>query len=558
MAGAGKRTFVAGEVLTAARVNDFLMDQAVMRFSGSAARAASITVPTEGMVTYLDDVNRLEFYDGATWNQVFPSASVGADVSARIAASLITGSAQVLVGTGSGSLSAISGSLDGQVLTRDTTASTGVAWRTPVGAGDSAFANLSASGVRALTGSLDSGFYRVQVSPGQTLTDTQLRFVAYNGDLFGVTTSSAGFGFITIPFPVASVNVVGASFPISILAEEYVGITNTLLPAPTISAFGFTTVQSGSALFTTAPGAASIGIFNTTTGAFANIGAAASSNSNVPAGVFLSSSLNDVIDVVAVQSNPAGLWSTGGTASVIYPFAVFTGNGTYVPPPGSASADVLVVAGGGGNRLTSPTAFGGMSGAGAGGASISLNVVTSGSVSVIVGAGGDTSPSSTDGSPSSFSPGLASTGGGRGIISPGGNTNGNPGGSGSGGAGAGSLGGGTPGTGGSGVSGQGFSGGNGGRPPNNFATAGGGGGKGGVGGNGSNSSPADNTIGNGGAGGSASVMWGIRVSAGSPGAYAPAEMATIDRDAYGSGGYRNNAGTVTNPGRAGIVVVRAK
>ena len=67
MAGAGKRTFIPGEVLTAAQVNYYLMDQAVMRFSGSAARAASITAPSEGMVTYLDDSNVLEYYDGSAW-----------------------------------------------------------------------------------------------------------------------------------------------------------------------------------------------------------------------------------------------------------------------------------------------------------------------------------------------------------------------------------------------------------------------------------------------------------------------------------------------------------
>jgi hypothetical protein len=67
---AGKKTFTAGAVLTAADVNDYLMDQSVMNFASSAARASAIPAPTEGMVTYLQDSNIVESYDGANYNPI--------------------------------------------------------------------------------------------------------------------------------------------------------------------------------------------------------------------------------------------------------------------------------------------------------------------------------------------------------------------------------------------------------------------------------------------------------------------------------------------------------
>jgi hypothetical protein len=62
-----RKTFVAGEILTAADVNTNLMDQAVMVFADSAARGSAIPSPSEGMVTYLSDTNLVEAYTGAAF-----------------------------------------------------------------------------------------------------------------------------------------------------------------------------------------------------------------------------------------------------------------------------------------------------------------------------------------------------------------------------------------------------------------------------------------------------------------------------------------------------------
>lgn len=73
MAGAGYRDFTAGQVLTAAQVDNYLQEQVTMVFANAAARdAALLTVKAEGMVTYQLDVNTLTVYTGAVWSNIGP------------------------------------------------------------------------------------------------------------------------------------------------------------------------------------------------------------------------------------------------------------------------------------------------------------------------------------------------------------------------------------------------------------------------------------------------------------------------------------------------------
>ena len=76
MAGLGRKVFVAGDVLTAADVNGYLMDQTVMVFADSSARDTAIASPSEGMFVYLADTNTLQYYDGAAWTP-FESGGAG-------------------------------------------------------------------------------------------------------------------------------------------------------------------------------------------------------------------------------------------------------------------------------------------------------------------------------------------------------------------------------------------------------------------------------------------------------------------------------------------------
>jgi len=69
-----RKVFTAGEVLAAADVNEFLMDQAVQTFAGTAARGSAIGTATEGMITYLADSDTFEFWNGTAYVSLAPDA----------------------------------------------------------------------------------------------------------------------------------------------------------------------------------------------------------------------------------------------------------------------------------------------------------------------------------------------------------------------------------------------------------------------------------------------------------------------------------------------------
>jgi hypothetical protein len=80
------KVFTNGSVLQASEINDNLMRQSVMVFSNAAARTAAITSPLEGMLTWLEDTNRYENYNGTAWVPAFGltqilSQTIGTGVS---------------------------------------------------------------------------------------------------------------------------------------------------------------------------------------------------------------------------------------------------------------------------------------------------------------------------------------------------------------------------------------------------------------------------------------------------------------------------------------------
>lgn len=87
MAGSGYKAWAAGDVLAAADVNTYLMEQSVMVFADSAARTSAIGTPTEGMVAFLKDTDALEYYDGSSWTGV----SNPGDITAVTAGTALSG-----------------------------------------------------------------------------------------------------------------------------------------------------------------------------------------------------------------------------------------------------------------------------------------------------------------------------------------------------------------------------------------------------------------------------------------------------------------------------------
>ena len=143
MAGAGFKTFSAGEVLLASEVNTYLMQQAVMVFGSSAVRATAIPSPSEGMLAYLTDTNNVEKYTGASWEPIAAgditavTAGTGlsgggssGDVTLNLDRSLLVtavGAGTALTGGGSAGSVTLNVTLDGYPQAYPATASGSVA-----------------------------------------------------------------------------------------------------------------------------------------------------------------------------------------------------------------------------------------------------------------------------------------------------------------------------------------------------------------------------------------------------------------------------------------------
>jgi hypothetical protein len=156
MAGAGYKLFATGDVLTAAQVNTYLMEQTVMRFADSAARTTALSgVLAEGMVSYLQDTNTLEVYDGAAWvgatgDITGLTAGTGISISSATGpvptvtnsmATEITAKGDLIVGTGSATFDNLAAGSNGETLVADSSTSTGLRYTGNFAAGKNAIIN---------------------------------------------------------------------------------------------------------------------------------------------------------------------------------------------------------------------------------------------------------------------------------------------------------------------------------------------------------------------------------------------------------------------------------
>ena len=104
MAGSGVRLFVSGEIAYAADVNTYLLDQVISRCADADARDAAFGdgIPvsqggdgkpslSEGRFCYLDDVNEVQFYNGAAWQSASQfTVGDGTITEAKLAANSVT------------------------------------------------------------------------------------------------------------------------------------------------------------------------------------------------------------------------------------------------------------------------------------------------------------------------------------------------------------------------------------------------------------------------------------------------------------------------------------
>ena len=153
MAGAGYKLFNTGDVLTAAQVNTYLQEQAVMRFANSTARTTALSgVLAEGMMSYLDDTNSVEVYNGGAWVSVGSTGDItgvtagtgisGGGTSGDVTitnsmATAIDAKGDLIAGTGADTFSRLAvGGTNGHILKVNSSTSTGLEWGAASSGGD--------------------------------------------------------------------------------------------------------------------------------------------------------------------------------------------------------------------------------------------------------------------------------------------------------------------------------------------------------------------------------------------------------------------------------------
>jgi len=81
-------------------ITNALAQRGVMRFASASARAAALTSPVEGMMTWLQDVNGLYLYDGSAWQPIMiGSATVSDQQSSSFDATITTFGTTASAGT---------------------------------------------------------------------------------------------------------------------------------------------------------------------------------------------------------------------------------------------------------------------------------------------------------------------------------------------------------------------------------------------------------------------------------------------------------------------------
>ena len=177
MAGAGYKLFNTGDVLTAAQVNTYLQEQVVMVFANSTARTTALSsVLAEGMMSYLQDTDLIQYYNGSTWVTVntdqTPLTTKG-DLF-----TFTTSDARLAVGN------------NGETLVADSSATTGLRWQGDYAAGKNKIING------------DFGIWQRGTSfsaPASTIYTADRWFTDRNGTGATVTVSQQTFTPATAP-----------------------------------------------------------------------------------------------------------------------------------------------------------------------------------------------------------------------------------------------------------------------------------------------------------------------------------------------------------------------
>jgi hypothetical protein len=115
----GWKAWLSGEVVEHTEFQSYLQDQVVQVYAGTAARSSALgTAVAEGMVSYLEDANKIQVYDGSAWQDVQAgtatyaiTAGTAVNISGTISATQVTGTAVTTADTATVTNTMLAGSI---------------------------------------------------------------------------------------------------------------------------------------------------------------------------------------------------------------------------------------------------------------------------------------------------------------------------------------------------------------------------------------------------------------------------------------------------------------
>lgn len=240
-AGLGFKDFTTGEVLTAADVDGYLM-QNIWVFASAAARDAAVTSPQEGNFAFLKDTNTTTYYTGSAWTNLDTTGMVNPMTTTGDTIYSSSGSTPARLGIGS----------TGQVLT----VAGGVpSWATPAAGGGGMVKIAGADFTTQTTVDVDNCFtstYKkyvlaltIYTSTGNNGDDIQLQF-RYAGPTTQTSDYYGSFlfygrtsGVVQYGYAAASAGVIdpiGSTIPLPKFI--YIGNVGNASENPTAVSFG--------------------------------------------------------------------------------------------------------------------------------------------------------------------------------------------------------------------------------------------------------------------------------------------------------------------------------
>lgn len=200
MAGAGYKLFNTGDVLTAAQVNTYLQQQVTMVFADSSARTTALSgVLAEGMMSYLQDTNAVEVYNGSSWVNVGNAGDI-TEVQAGTGISVASGTGPIpvvtnsmattidakgdlIVGTGADTFGRLAVGTNGYTIVADSTETTGLKWAAASSGGETLITTTEANNTVTSYDFTSLGSYK------------HLRFVITKLQTTGADNRAIGFQF---------------------------------------------------------------------------------------------------------------------------------------------------------------------------------------------------------------------------------------------------------------------------------------------------------------------------------------------------------------------------